>query len=382
MQVSFPDVIPASEPLPELPFPEAVRQFLKSRREDSFRVEAFCSLTGNLVSGVKGHPFFAALELAWCEHRPLRITPDILWLLIAQGAARHIELNAEELRSQFVKHEGQKDLLVRIRGDELLPGSPENAWGNFSELFAQKLQQTLGSAAELFVPRFTTTGPWEKAAFEIVLMKAMQPWFRYKLGRVICGIPWLTIAGTSEDWKEIQIRVQRLRSLLGIDWWLNSLEVIVNQFVECSHGRIDEPFWRSIFQLKSAGVCTPQSAFGWFAFLLPYLRSGTSFYRNPWLTGERCSLEMWNAALDAGTPANELSNDANQYGIFINSMPLGVTQVPFDLIDYDLLGNAHLTRPMEFLAGFIGISQDHSNLELTPKIGWAVGHQQDPSVNK
>src|SRR6478672_945071 len=43
------------------------------------------------------HPFLTGILTAYKEHRPFVISPDIIWLLISQGFARHVSNNAAEL---------------------------------------------------------------------------------------------------------------------------------------------------------------------------------------------------------------------------------------------------------------------------------------------
>ncbi|MGW0247382.1 DUF4419 domain-containing protein [Nocardia goodfellowii] len=43
-------------------------------------------------------PLLSAVGRAFAEHRPLVLSPDAVWLTIAQGLARHIRLHAERLR--------------------------------------------------------------------------------------------------------------------------------------------------------------------------------------------------------------------------------------------------------------------------------------------
>src|SRR6187399_945420 len=62
--------------------------------------EAMAELEGG-VHPVGMHPFVAAVRLAYDRHLPLRLSPDQVWLVIAQGLANHIRLNSEALRQQF-----------------------------------------------------------------------------------------------------------------------------------------------------------------------------------------------------------------------------------------------------------------------------------------
>ena len=47
-------------------------------------------------------PLLQGLYSAHCNHYPVRIKPDDIWLLIVQAFSNHIEENAEKLRHYFV----------------------------------------------------------------------------------------------------------------------------------------------------------------------------------------------------------------------------------------------------------------------------------------
>jgi hypothetical protein len=126
------DVKRATEPLPEVPYKEAVeallttgipsadRQFIETmrRRGNSFRlpqappsllVEACTRYHGRLLADVSFHPV-VAVHHAFMGHRPLCLSPDMIWLMIIQGVANHINANDEELRAKFVSYYvGMKD---------------------------------------------------------------------------------------------------------------------------------------------------------------------------------------------------------------------------------------------------------------------------------
>src|SRR5687767_11833147 len=118
----------AKEPLPTVPIVEAVAQHCG-------RVEAAQTNVGWLVdTGI--HPFLGAVHCAFASHYPLVLSPDDIWLCIAQGFATHVELNAEALRDRFVRHQGKKALTVRRDG--FRRGDPSNDWpGVFAELSDQ-----------------------------------------------------------------------------------------------------------------------------------------------------------------------------------------------------------------------------------------------------
>src|ERR1700728_559348 len=87
-------------------------------------VEAMGATTPFLPSA--GHGLLHAVHLAYADHRPLALSPDAIWLALAQGFAMHVHANAERLRGKFVRHEGQA--LLRVRRDDFVKGSPHNPW--------------------------------------------------------------------------------------------------------------------------------------------------------------------------------------------------------------------------------------------------------------
>ena len=77
------DVVRANTPLPEMPTHSAVEALLGTR------VEA-CGAGPGQVVAVHQNAFLATAWYAHAQHRPLVLTPDAVWLCIAQGFAAHI----------------------------------------------------------------------------------------------------------------------------------------------------------------------------------------------------------------------------------------------------------------------------------------------------
>ncbi len=67
---------------------------------------------GNTLVRSNTHPFATAVYMAYAQHRPLTFSPDMVWMLICQGFAKHIDLNGEALRHYFVQHKGKKSINV------------------------------------------------------------------------------------------------------------------------------------------------------------------------------------------------------------------------------------------------------------------------------
>jgi hypothetical protein len=277
------DVVPATAPLAEVPYKEAVDALLRTSvsSRGSRPVEACCWYHGQLIAEVPFHPVVAAAHRAFMDHRPLCLSPDIIWLMICQGVANHINANAEELRPRIVSHQGK--ITIHVRRDDFVKGSPENPWVEAIEDFTGKVQEHIGPAFDLFQPTFTTTGPVERAAAGVVLLDAMQSYFTYDM-ETLCGIPAIMLQGTPEDWQAIADRAEQF-AYLDLEWWLESLRAVLRQFVAAAQGNADRSFWKSLYKYRdeSGGPIIT----GWISTLFPYLKdsqTGLAAHRNPYLT--------------------------------------------------------------------------------------------------
>jgi hypothetical protein len=273
----------ASEPLPEVPYKEAVEALLKTvapvRR--SHPLEACARYHGQLIARVPFHPVVAAAHRAFMDHRPLCLAPDIIWLTICQGVANHINAHSEELRPRIVSHQGK--ITIHVRRDAFVKGSPENPWADAIEELTGKVREHIGSSFDLFQPTFTTTGPVERAAVGVVLLDAMQSYFRYDM-ETLCGIPAIALEGTPEDWQAIADRAEQF-AFLDLEWWLEPLREVLRQFIAAAQGNVDRSFWKSLYKYhdESGGPMIT----GWISTLFPYLidtGTGLAIHRNPYLT--------------------------------------------------------------------------------------------------
>jgi len=201
---------------------EAVLTRLPSR---SFR-ERFPGIidcaSARFIETGEAHPLIAAVHLAFSEHRPLVLTPDAVWLTIAQGFAQHVRLNSEGLRNRFVGRSGKKALIVEHPSPKLPEMVP------IIEMFRRKLAEELGPGlTRLMICDFSTTTDVERTASAVILMDTFQPYYEYVL-RCICGIPQITVTGTEQDWRAIGERV-RILGEYDLLWWTTHVEKIVGQ---------------------------------------------------------------------------------------------------------------------------------------------------------
>ncbi|MDY6900417.1 MAG: DUF4419 domain-containing protein [Cyanobacteriota bacterium] len=293
------------------------------------------------------HSLVNAVHQAFSEHRPLLISPDAFWMTIAQGFAQHINNNAERLRYQFVNHSIKRELKVAL--DKL---TNTQDYQKAVELWSKQIDDNVkADIADLMVCDFSTTTPIIRTASQVVMMDALKQYFDYGL-YAICGIPWITVRGTVDDWKKIRDRIEKI-SEYDLEWWTNRLLPICNGIIETVAGKPILEFWQHI--------CKPQSMYGgevitgWLADLFPYIKddiTNTPTYKNPILEKPREELTINN-------------------GIPPAAFPLGISQASFSL--NTLQGESQL----ELIAGFIGVGQNQETGCLHPEIGWGVREQNN-----
>jgi hypothetical protein len=114
------------------------------------------------------------VHTAFSEHRPLQLTPDIIWLTLAQGFAQHVNNNAEVLRSRFVKHQGKQMLTVVVDG---LPAQPQQ-WAEPIQNWCLQIRDQVGADLyRLLECNFSTTTPVTRTASHVVMMDTFRQYF-------------------------------------------------------------------------------------------------------------------------------------------------------------------------------------------------------------
>ncbi|RYE88922.1 MAG: DUF4419 domain-containing protein, partial [Myxococcales bacterium] len=234
-----------------------------------------------------------------------------------------------------------------------------NPWPEVFAAFSEQIAAHVGRLRDLVVADFSTTGPVERAASEVVLMDAFQAYFEYEM-RMGCGIPAVTLLGTVDDWKSVRRRAAMLAEF-GLEDWTRVLLPVLDALVETSEGRVDRAFWRSFFHHESSSIGSALN--GWILTLFPYLTSsggeGPALVPSPYLAG-------WERAL---RHAEQSPWPARPEGPPLGSLPGSLASAPVVLVDE----RDGAETPVRFVAGLFGVTQDAAGA-LAPEFGWAVVH--------
>lgn len=293
-----------------------------------------------VIAETTGHGFVDAVYTAYARHRPLILSPDMIWLLICQGFSKHINQDTERYRHYFVGFEGKKQLMVTA---EALTDNPQQWEAIFKSFRRQIAQFTSPELSERVTARFSGTDAAAQVAFDISLMHAMKAYFHYGIG-IVCGIPEITLEGTPEDWQQMEERAQALAQY-ELDWWIQPLHNVLKAFTATARGNPDPAFWRGILfhkdiYLPSCGGPGEEkrTITGWINHFFPYRQSGSTLLRRHFGSG-------------------------HDEGIFVEDYPPG-----FHSVDINVQ-NQYLYKAR---AGFMAFREEGAEKALRPNIAWTV----------
>ena len=316
----------------------------KQEKNPPFNIIAKSEAPDSLVS-YRYHSFFQGMYQAYADHRPFVLSPDMIWLLISQGFARHINANQEAMRDYIVDFSGKQSLIVKT--DKQLE-DPTLSWNEIFPQFTEQIKKQVGnSLVETLTCNFSTTTPLEKIASEITIMESVKPYFEFIVIRIVCGIPEITLEGTPEDWEKV---LSKAKSLKGykLEWWISELEPLLEEFVKASKGEINKGFWRNMFKYHSQEKYgAPNMIDGWIVKFFPYDKKG-----------QRNNLKQLE-----GT----------------DSLPDEIVKV--DLKYQEVYNNTVTEPPLELWAGFVGLELNKRNFALRPQISWMI-RKKDLTNNK
>lgn len=301
------------------------------------------------IEFINQHCVFNGFVQAYKEHRPITISPDIIWLLIIQGFANHVNNNSEKLRSMFVDFEGQKHLTVR-RTNITPKTATIKDWDKiFSEFVGQISGFTGPEIAETLEPAFTTTTDITRAVGDLSIMCAMKKYFTYEVMMCICHFPFIVVEGTVEDWEKIANKLEKIRKF-ELDFWVDTLLPIISKIIDTKKGNVDQKFWNDMIHIQpKRGPYNPGYVDGWFVNFFLY-----DIY------GDKIGGRVGDKRKD------ELTSE--------------MLTIPFVLTVDD--GVSSCSTDCEFVAGFVGVSQDPNTKSIKPEIGWIIREEDKEQKEK
>lgn len=98
-----------------------------------------CSMNLNKDIEMVDYPVLTGYYLAFLDHYPVVLSPDILWMPILQGFSHHVKLNHKKLRNKFVKVKTDNIVVIQnSNGDNNINNVSTNRWGDVFKDFVEK----------------------------------------------------------------------------------------------------------------------------------------------------------------------------------------------------------------------------------------------------
>ncbi|CAG7560625.1 unnamed protein product [Fusarium equiseti] len=288
------------------------------------------SLNTNLLQGSHITPsengFVWSACHAYSQHHHLTIRPEDVWFAILTQISFFINANAEDLRSFFVEHDGQKELEVQMAGTlETVD------FGDFAQIMTGLITKNVKDPelGDWVMPSFSTTTNTDRVVASVLFMGAMQKYFTY-LCTICCGIPSVTLLGEVSDWQTILDKLPMLERLGDeptqfVEMLRPILNNLIRSFEEPEDAEVAR-FWNTIATHHHLG-------------------SGTDYYTG-WIT----AFCFWNTQGKAKRRAtgNTISG-VNYPTVPVDKIPVGFARVPVKINNYGTIISSNM------VAGSLGI---------------------------
>ena len=333
-------------------------------------VENACShFDQPVVDGPITNGLVQTVAFAFDKHLPLTLRPQYFWLAISQAVAKHVEGNAEALRSKFVAFKGKKTLEIDVTAEAVQGFTPED-WARIAAGFNGQLKQYTKPGVIDAIgceTAFSDTTTAESTAAAMTVMDMCKSFFDFKYS-TMCGFPSITLEGTRQDWDTLlhkaTVLVENFTLPEFASWWLPALTSVLTRMAAArGHGTepgpVDVEFWESMAKRGAThGSGAHSWISGWINVFYP-LQTATKKnpFCEPFVGGDQYTkyVKHWSG----GTVPE-------QKGLDTTDFPDGMCSVPVTLDNH----------PLEFRSGFIGMALDRNRAAVTPCVGWFVASGQ------
>jgi hypothetical protein len=301
--------------------------------------------------------FVWAAFQAYNQHHHLTIRPEDVWFAILSQLNFYINAHAEDLRSHFVSHEGQKELVVEDIG------TIDTAdFGRLSRRMTALIQENVKDPnfRDWIMPAFSTTTVCDRTTAAVLMMGSMQAYFSYKMC-CACGIPSVTLLGERADYEDILQRLDKLPELgAETSTFADLLRPVLRNFIATFDKQKSDStrdFWSKIAH-RSGGGSGPSYLGGWLTAFCFWDNKGKSMH----------DYGLRTKQYFGGDPELLVLDSVKYHRVDTSDIPTGFASVP---VKVDGNGTEYHTK---MLAGAIGIratSSGDSKLDTIQSLsGW------------
>lgn len=211
---------------------------------------------------------------AYNTHHNLVLRPDDFWLAVLSQFSLYVNANAELLRKGLVGFDRKRELVVTGIGS-LATANYDSLCRRLCDEISKNVLDS--SLLDMVLPNFTTSTQVDKTVACVTLMATMQKYFDYKMC-LCCGIPYVTLLGTVQDYQTLLSKVNQLVKYdYGTGLMMRWTKVLVPVFeellrtVETRKPNLD--FWSKVCSQHSFGS-GPEYLSGWITCFACFDESG------------------------------------------------------------------------------------------------------------
>lgn len=182
------------------------------------------------------------LETAWQYHRGIVLTPDIIQYSVLCEVAGLIKESPEAFRHLFTKSAKKVEVTV-VSGS--LTDMPVDV------LVDKLVAAYIPTDVSPYLVDFTTTTARSKLAKCTAFADAVSPYYNYSM--FCCGIPFVEVHGTSDDWASLDHNVNLMMGHLGLtSEWATQVTGLTSNLLNAIHSE-DVDFFGRWFTAEKCG---------------------------------------------------------------------------------------------------------------------------------
>ncbi|KAG4099261.1 hypothetical protein H8356DRAFT_1038373 [Neocallimastix lanati (nom. inval.)] len=282
------------------------------------------------------------LEKPKSKHYPITISPDVIWILFLQGYSRFMEKYSELVRSEYVNFQDQKELVVKELNKQVMEWN-EADWRDIINNFVQQIKENVGETIVSHLQsNFSTTNSITLTASLVSIMSGLKKYFKYIGVGGGCGISFIHLEGSLEDWMKVKSKLVFLsKKEMALGWWIKHLIPLIDKIIMTKryyhqNKEINEEireFWKNMVRVKIGKEYNPDVIDGWIIKFIPNLTESTP--------------KLYDA-------------------IKIDDIPDQIIECPITLINYNNDNKTKTVYKSSLASGFFGMDLDEKTFAVKP----------------
>ena len=229
------------------------------------------------IDNFDNHKVLLGYLNAYFDHCPILLNPNIIWQLILNSFSEYINKYHEDLREKLVNFSGKRKIITH----QLAKNFSEIKEEEIIEYICIKLSENIkDDMINIMTPNFSTSTKKTIIAGKVSILSTFRQYFNYKREIITCGIPYINLEGSLEDWEKI---LDKLKCLSKYNFNTSKMEKDIEEIINSKKGNINKDFWRNIImetenENEKTIYCSnlkekSKSIYGWICDFYPYMET-------------------------------------------------------------------------------------------------------------